>query len=42
MFYNDNKKSDMSTTERMAIYLLRPYLDKIHILDTENYYTNHN
>lgn len=40
MFYNDDENSDMPTTERIPVALMRPYLDKGHILYTDNYYTS--
>ena len=40
MFYNDNEHSDMSTTERIPVSLMTPFLNKGHILFTVNFYTS--
>ena len=40
MFYNDNEHSDMPTTERIPVSLMTPFLNKGHILFTDNFYTN--
>ena len=39
MFY-DNEHSDMPTTERIPVALIEPFLNKGHILFTDNYYTS--
>ena len=40
MFHNDDVNSDMPTTERIPAVLMRPYLNKGHILFTDNFYTS--
>ena len=38
MFYNDNKH--IPTTERIPVSLMTPFLNKGHILFTDNFYTS--
>ena len=40
MFYNDDEHSDMPTTEQIPAVLMEPFLNKGHILFTDNYYTS--
>ena len=40
MFDNDDEHSDMPTTERIPVSLMGPFLNKGHILYTDNYYTS--
>ena len=40
IFYNDDEHSDMPTTERIPVVLMEPFLNKGHILFTDNYYTS--
>ena len=39
MFYEDGNE-DMPSTERIPAALMEPFLDKGHILFTDNYYTS--
>ena len=40
MFGDDDLNSDMPSTERTPSVLMEPFLDKGHILFTDNYYTS--
>ena len=40
MFYNDNEHSDIPTTERIPVSLMTPFLNKGHILFSDNFYNS--
>ena len=39
MYYNDDN-NEMPSTERIPAMLMQPYLNKNHVLYTDNYYTS--